>query len=272
MVYVGVVYSLGFSQLLQSSAGFPWATRFLGFLALITLCPSCIIIALGCQKHPSPSILRRRNLIDKTTFKDLPFIIYLIGGIFTMAGMQAPYYYTTLYAIDLDITSSQTAFYIITVINAGSFFGRLFPPFLTPRLGIFNTLILFYFATITICFSFISARSSSSSSSSSCGSIFALATLYGFFSGAVVTLGPVSPRFRPTHIFFSTPFCSKKILTTIFFFFSQITILQMTSDPRLWPTRMGMAFAIPSFGVLVGCPIFGHILKVTNSYTCMYLL
>lgn len=33
---------------------------------------------------------------------------------------------------------------------------------------------------------------------------------------------------------------------------------------------MGMAFAIPSFGVLVGCPIFGHILKVTNSYTCMH--
>lgn len=32
---------------------------------------------------------------------------------------------------------------------------------------------------------------------------------------------------------------------------------------------MGMAFAIPSFGVLVGCPIFGHILKVTDSYTCM---
>lgn len=219
MVYVGVVYSLGFSQLLQSSAGFPWATRFLGFLALITLSPSCIIIALGCQKHPSPSIHRGRRLIDKTTFKDLPFIIYLIGGIFTMAGMQAPYYYTTLYAIDLDITSSQTAFYIITAINAGSFFGRLFPPFLTPRLGIFNTLILFYFATISICFSFISARSSSSSSSS-CGSIFALATLYGFFSGAVVTLGPVSPRLEPTHThiyiygreippFFSS-FCSKK--------------------------------------------------------------
>lgn len=198
MVYVGVVYSLGFSQLLQSSAGSPWATRFLGFLALITLCPSCIIIALGCQKHPSPSIHRRRRLIDKTTFKDLPFIIYLIGGIFTMAGMQAPYYYTTLYAIDLGTTSSQTAFYIITAINAGSFFGRLFPPFLTPRLGIFNTLILFYLATISICFSFISAQSSSSSSS--CGSIFALATLYGFFSGAVVTLGPVSSRFRATHI------------------------------------------------------------------------
>lgn len=263
MVYVGVVYSLGFSQLLQSSAGFPWATRFLGFLALITLSPSCIIIALGCQKHPSPSIHRRRNLIDKTTFKDLPFIIYLIGGIFTMAGMQAPYYYTTLYAIDLDITSSRTAFYIITAINAGSFFGRLFPPFLTPRLGIFNTLILFYFATITICFSFISARSSSSS----CGSIFALATFYGFFSGAVVTLGPVSSRFRP-HVVKSIVRSNSNY--DFLFFFSQVTILQMTSDPRLWTTRMGMAFAIPSFGVLVGCPIFGHILKVTHSYTCMY--
>lgn len=225
---IGVVYSLGFSQLLQSPAGFPWATRFLGFLALVTLSPSCIIIALGCQKHPSPSIHRRRNLIDKTTFKDLPFIIYLIGGIFTMAGMQAPYYYTTLYAIDLNITSSQTAFYIITAINAGSFFGRLFPPFLTPRLGIFNTLILFYFATISICFSFISAQSSSSSSS--CGSIFALATLYGFFSGAVVTLGPVSPRFQPTYIYiymvvkfplFFLFFVRKKILTTIFFFSSR---------------------------------------------------
>ena len=198
----------------------------------------------GKQKPPA-----RRQFIDWTAFKELRYNVYLIGGIFTMAGVQAPYYYANLYAIDKGMTSTEVGFYVITAINAGSFFGRLTPPFVAMRIGVFNTFILCYVATFAACLSFIAVRSA--------GGVFVVAILYGFFSGAVVTLSPVGIYL----IYYFNDFedADRQL---------QITIIQMTSDPMLVGTRMGMAFAIPSFGVLVGCPIFGEILSATNSYTC----
>ena len=166
-----------------------------------------------------------------------------------MAGVQAPYYYANLYAIDKGMTSTEVGFYVITAINAGSFFGRLTPPFVAMRIGVFNTFILCYVATFAACLSFIAVRSA--------GGVFVVAILYGFFSGAVVTLSPVGIYL----IYYLNDFedADRQL---------QITIIQMTSDPMLVGTRMGMAFAIPSFGVLVGCPIFGEIFSATKSYTC----
>lgn len=129
------------------------------------------------------SLARRRQFVDWTAFKELRHNVYLIGGIFTMAGVQAPYYYANLYAIDMGMTSTEVGFYVITAINAGSFFGRLTSPFVAMRIGVFNAFILCYVATFVACFSFATARSA--------GGIFAVATLYGFFSGAVVALSPV---------------------------------------------------------------------------------
>ncbi|KXS93991.1 hypothetical protein AC578_3099 [Pseudocercospora eumusae] len=218
----GIVYSIAFSRISQTSLGFPWATRTLGFLALTTLLFS---ISTMCTRAQSTV---RRRLIDCTAFQDRAYNVYLAGGVLTMIGLQAPYYYASLYATEVGVTSTQVAFYVVTAMNGGSCFGRLVIPFVALLIGVFDTFILAYIATCTACLCLISARSN--------GAIFAVATLYGFFSGGVVALSPV-------------------------------TLMRMTPDPTLIGTRIGMTFAISSIGVLVGSPICGAILNTSNNYT-----
>lgn len=138
---------------------------------------------MSIGKRPlSPA--RRRKLFDWTAFREPSYNAYLVGGLFTMLGLQAPYSYGSLYAIETGVTSSQLGFHVVTVMNAGSVLGRLIPPLMALRTGVFNTFIVSYIAAAIACFSFTVARSS--------GSILAVAALYGFFSGAVVALSPVS--------------------------------------------------------------------------------
>lgn len=175
---LGIVYSIAFSRISQTSLGFPWATRTLGFLALATLLFSVLTMCTRAQ----PTV--RRRLIDCTAFQDRAYNVYLAGGILTMTGLQAPYYYASLYATEVGVTSTRVAFYVVTAMNGGSCFGRLIIPFVALRIGVFDTFILTYIATCTACFCFISAQASSA--------ILTVATLYGFFSGGVVALSPVS--------------------------------------------------------------------------------
>jgi MFS-type transporter involved in bile tolerance (Atg22 family) len=161
--------------------GFPWAVRILGFIVLATSSFSAIVMSPGMARPT-----QRRQFIDWPALREVIFNTYLVGGVFTMIGLSAPYYYANLYAIETGITSPQLGFYVVTAINAGSFLGRLIPPFLALRIGVFNVFVLSYVATVAICFCLIVARS--------VASIFAVATLYGFSSGAVVALSPVSLR------------------------------------------------------------------------------
>ncbi|KJY00507.1 MFS monocarboxylate transporter like protein [Zymoseptoria brevis] len=225
----GIVYSIVFSMLVKRpDLGFPGAVRVLGLLVLTTSLFSTIAMT-GSGMTPSK---RCRQFVDWTAFTEVSFNAYLIGGVFTMIGLSAPYYYANLYAIETRITSAQLGFYVVAAMNAGSLFGRLVSPFLALRAGVFNTFILAYIASAATCFCLIAARG--------IGPIFAIATLYGFSSGAVVALSPV-------------------------------TIIRMTSDPELIGTRMGMSFALPSVGVLIGSPICGAILQSTGSFTTVWL-
>jgi hypothetical protein len=61
------------------------------------------------------------------------------------------------------------------------------------------------------------------------------AILYGFFSGGFVSLPPVE-------------------------------LVSLTPDLRTLGTRMGQAFFVSSFGLLVGAPAAGAILNQTGSY------
>lgn len=177
---LGIVYSIAFSRLLEhSNMGFPWAVRTLGALALVTSVFASAVMSGGM----APPKSHRRQFIDWTALKESSFNSYLVGGLLTMVGLAAPYYYANLYAIETGMTSTQLGFYVVTVINAGSFFGRILPPILALRVGVFNIFILSYIAAVASCFCFIVARSK--------GSVFTEAALYGFFSGSLVALSPV---------------------------------------------------------------------------------
>ena len=115
------------------------------------------------------------------------------------------------------------AFYILSIMNAVSIFGRVIPGFLGDILGAHNVLIPCTVMTAVLAFSWISVRS--------VAGLIVFAAFYGFFSGALVSLpATVTAALSPD--------------------FSKVG------------TRMGMCFSFAGFGLLVGSPVGGAIINV----------
>ena len=173
----GIIYPLVFRQL-QQSIGFGWATRCLGFISLVTLSFSCLVM------RPRIKPKGRRSLFDLTAFKELPYVLFCAAMVMGFIGFYGPVFYIQSYAIDKKLTSENFAFYLLPILNAASVPGRIFPNFLADYAGPLN--ILTPCATITgiLALGWIGIDSRAS--------VIAFAALYGFFSGGFVSMPPVA--------------------------------------------------------------------------------
>ncbi|KAA8574599.1 hypothetical protein EYC84_006041 [Monilinia fructicola] len=116
----GVIYPIIFHNL-QPRIGFGWTTRVLGFIFLATLSISMSIMKMRVKPA------QKRKLIDLAAFKETPYLLFTIGLFFGFMGLNIPFYYISSYAIDDEIMSSNSAFYMLSTINAASIFGRIIP-------------------------------------------------------------------------------------------------------------------------------------------------
>ena len=119
-------------------------------------------------------------------------------------------------------TDANTAFYLLAIMNTGSIPGRVLPNYLGDRFGPFNMLVF--------CCPMMGLLILTLISQPSFGGLVVFCIFYGFFSGMWLSLpGP--------------------------------TIIKLCPSPAVIGTRMGMTFAVASFGLLIGNPIGGAILK-----------
>ncbi|CAL8577125.1 hypothetical protein XPA_002971 [Xanthoria parietina] len=212
----GILYPIIFRRL-QPSLGFGWATRIIAFIVLATQLISLTI--LRARTIPNEP----RALLEPAAFKEAPFALFTLGMFFFLTGLYAPYFYVPVYAERIIGTSPDFAFYLLAIINAGSFVGRVLPPLIAHRLGPYNTLLPCVFITGIIGFAWMSVHS--------LAGIVVFSIFYGFFSGAVLALPPT-------------------------------VIVALSPDVRFAGTRIGMAFGAAGFGVLVGNPIVGAIVDI----------
>lgn len=220
----GVIYPIIFYRL-QPSIGFPWATRVIGFIMLATL-----IVANSVMKvRVLPA--GRRKIVDLTAFKEPQYTLFVAGAFITFMGLYAPFFYVQTYAMEYNITSENLAFYLLAIINTGSVFGRIIPNFVADRTGPFNMIIPCCIMSGVLSLCLIAVRS--------VGGLIVVCVLYGFFSGALVSLPP-----------------------TIF--------VHLSPNRGMIGTRMGMGFAIVSVGLLIGTPICGWILN-GSSFTYVWV-
>lgn len=169
----------------------------------------------------------KRDLFDFSGFKEMPYVLFCIAAFLAFAGFYCPVYYMQPYAIELGITDVSFAFYLLPIYNAASVPGRIIPNFLGDHIGVMNVLIPASFLTGMMALVWISVTTFPG--------IITFACFYGFFSGAFVAIMPV-------------------------------TIVVLTSDLRKIGTRMGHAFFVSSFGLLVGTPVAGAILTSSGKY------
>ncbi|KAI4242572.1 MAG: hypothetical protein L6R40_003953 [Gallowayella cf. fulva] len=123
-----------------------------------------------------------RALLEPAAFKEPPFAFLTAGFFLFLAGLYVPYSYVPIYAERIIGTSSDFSFYLLAIINAGSFVGRVVPPIIAGRLGAFNILLPSLFITGILGFAWISVKS--------VAGIVVFNVFYGFFSGAVLALPP----------------------------------------------------------------------------------
>jgi len=114
----GIIYPIIFHKL-QPQIGFPRTVRIMGLIMLITL--SLPIIFMKARLNPSS----RRKIIDLAAWQEVPYLMFGIGVFLIFMGFYIPFFYVQIYAIEKGIVSPNLGFYLLALLNTGSFFGRL---------------------------------------------------------------------------------------------------------------------------------------------------
>ncbi|KAK9234222.1 major facilitator superfamily domain-containing protein [Lipomyces kononenkoae] len=217
----GVLFPIVFHQL-QPRLGFGWTTRVMAFIILGTQAYAWTVMRV----RSVPKF--RRALYDPTAIVDFKFMVFTAAIFFAFASVFIPFYYVQSFAVDKNIFGEYVAFYMLSVMCAGSCFGRIFPNFIADKVGPLNMMIPCTLLTAVMAFVWPAV--------SSPGGCIVFAIFYGFFSGAFVSLPP-------------------PIIATL------------CPDLRMVGTRMGMSFSISGIGVLIGTPIAGALLSTPANYT-----
>ena len=186
----GVVYPI-MLRLLLPQIGYAWAVR-----ASTLLSAACCIVALCTVR--SKSRKKCTAWIDTKMFQDARFLLLVAGSFFICFGKKqsclmevvidngekgifTPFFYITSYAEDRALVSRETAFYVLSVMNAGGVFGRIVPAILSDKIGRFNLLIPTAFLAGLSCLTFWMFSKTPIA-------VIVFAVVYGFLSGAFISV------------------------------------------------------------------------------------
>lgn len=211
----GVIFPIMLTKLLpDDQLGFGWTMRVIGFM---------ILGLMGLSVFPIKARLppRKSAFLLPGAFKKLPYDTLVTGSFITFLGIFAPAFYLPSFAVAYG-TNENLALYLVAIYNAGSLFGRIIPGLLADKFGRFNIFFIAAFASGILGFCWQAARSTAA--------VIVFAALYGFSSGAIVSM-------------------------------MSVAVSMMANDPRDIGTYIGMAFAVNAVAALVGTPISGAILS-----------
>jgi len=216
----GVIFPIALSRMLNNpNLGFGWSVRICGFLMLALLA----IAIFGIKARLPP---RKGRFLLLEAFKEPQFNSIISSVFLMMLGMFVPFFYLPSYAVDHGM-SFQLSAYLPAILNAASFFGRVIPGILADKLGRLNILAAAGLSTGILIFCWTKTTSNAT--------IILFAALYGFCSGAIVSL--MSACFA-----------------------------MVPRDPRNIGTYIGMGMAVDSIAALVGPPISGAFVSRYHSF------
>jgi predicted MFS family arabinose efflux permease len=223
--------------------GFPWTMRIIGFISLVC----CVVACLTLQTRPTtrPTEGKEIETRPKSTL-----IITLHNAIDLRPLAHDPAYLTTTlaiflieFAVFLPVTyissaalvtghglPPQASYRLIALLNVGSVPGRALPGYLSDRLGRFNVMIVTALCCSVLIFCVWLPPTALDVTSEAALTVFAV--LFGFWSGAAISL---------------TPVCIAQV-----------------SEVGEIGRRVGTTFSISSFGALVGVPIGGAIVDASG--------
>lgn len=212
----GLVFPVVLRRLIPQ-VGFGWAVRIMSFIvAAILVLP----LAVSRQRLPAK---KRNTLIDFKALVEIDFGLYCLGIVLAFLGFFIPYTFVESWAIATHLdTEGLPPYYLLAIMNGASTFGRLIPNYASDRLGPLNVQLPCSIIAGILVLTWIPADS--------LGSAVTIATLYGFFSGALVSILPTA-------------------------------IASMTTDLCELGGRIGMGYLSMAIASLIGSPVAGTIVQ-----------
>ncbi|KAJ4287779.1 hypothetical protein N0V90_012483 [Kalmusia sp. IMI 367209] len=215
----GVVFPIMVNNLVNR-IGFPWTMRAIAGILLVL---NIIVIFTVKSRlvHTHKPFSPHQYLVQ---LKDIPFVVLLVGMSIFSLGLWLPlnFLITQGQAAGMSLHLSQ---YLIPILNAASVFGRFVPGILGDKFGRLNVLFI---ATIT---SGVLTLALWIPAKNNLATII-FAGLYGFFSGAYVSLGP--------------------------------SVVAQVSDVKEIGLRSGVLYFVVGMAVLVGNPIGGQLVSAMH--------
>ncbi|TPX07076.1 uncharacterized protein E0L32_010971 [Thyridium curvatum] len=163
-------------------------------------------------------------MVDFSALKESEFSFYTFGMFFAFSGLYVSLYYFSQYsrtAVHPNL-SYQDSLNLILIFNGLSLVGRLIPSYLADRVGAVNIMAPTVFAICALTFGWIGVRTTAGIYSWIVVDAMVCGSQMGLFPGGIASL---------------------------------------TTDLRKIGVRMGTAFAVCAFSVLVGPPVAGAILS-----------
>jgi MFS family permease len=207
---------------LIAPVGFGWTTRIIAFVTLAGL--SFSVAVMKMRLPPSKETRSQTDL--KAAFLEPPYLVLNCGLFFSFVGLYFSFFYLPTYFTSFLHSDVDIGFYSIAILNAASVFGRITPGLLADRIGCLNTIVPISLLASILAFVWIGVRNKA-------GAIV-FACLYGFSSGAIVSLPPT-------------------------------IVARLTPNVSIMGTRMGMSFAFAGTGLLIGNPIAGALLDLEHA-------
>ncbi|PLB37086.1 putative MFS transporter [Aspergillus candidus] len=175
----GVIFPF-FLRLVMQDVGFEGMVRYTALFIGIALVASFFLLSARLPPKKWDSDVA---CIDVTLFKERGFAFYALGSYFVMWGLWAPFDFLPSMAL-LGGMEESLAIYLIAIVNASSLFGRVIPGHIGDQVGYFNVIVAStFFSCIAILCLWLPFDYHSSNSG-----LVVFAVVYGFFSGAFVSI------------------------------------------------------------------------------------
>ncbi|KAJ2918172.1 hypothetical protein MD484_g2277, partial [Candolleomyces efflorescens] len=210
-----VLHPIMLNKLFNGPIGFHNGIRVSAGLNLFLL-----LAAFAMMRTRLPPKTFQRFPVKDWILKEPEYALALAVCVFSFFALFFPIFYIQYYALTHGVQRS-VAFYILSILNASSFFGRLVPNALAPKLGLTNLIVFFTFSAGVITLTFPAVKD--------LVGIVLFAVFWGFCSGAVVSLGPAY-------------------------------VGVMAKDLNETGTRLGIFFSVASVVALFASPICGALL------------
>ncbi|RAQ64548.1 monocarboxylate permease [Aspergillus flavus] len=211
----GILYPIIFHRLFDQ-IGFAWTCRAIGLVILVTIAIPITVFQLRVK--PSG----RRKLLDLMAFREPAYTFFVLGGTLEFISLNILFYYIQYFAISEGITTNGLGFYLLSILTTGSVLGRILPNIFANLIGPFNIIFTCTVISGAMMFALVNL--------SSLAGVVIVAFLYGFFTGAFVSLPPTC-------------------------------FVKLSPDRALIGTRIGMGYAVMTIGNLGGTPAAGVILQ-----------